>query len=79
MWLAIYKPKRFSLSWLTNWVRTEYPIIFSVFISLLIYQQKMTLCVHQMCIILGVLLMILSPIGGLRQIIMDAKTYQFYS
>jgi len=51
MWLAIYKPKRFSLSWFTNWI----------------------------CIILGVILMILSPIGGLRQIIMDAKTYQFYS
>ncbi|KAG2576453.1 hypothetical protein PVAP13_6NG022200 [Panicum virgatum] len=51
MWLAIYKPKTFSLSWFTNWI----------------------------CIILGVLLMILSPIGGLRQIIMDAKTYKFYS
>ncbi|KAK3122621.1 hypothetical protein QOZ80_8AG0616020 [Eleusine coracana subsp. coracana] len=50
MWLAIYKPKRFSLSWITNWI----------------------------CIILGVLLMVLSPIGGLRQIIMDAKTYEFY-
>jgi hypothetical protein len=36
-------------------------------------------CVDQICIILGVILMILSPIGGLRQIIMDAKTYQFYS
>jgi hypothetical protein len=21
MWLSIYKPKRFSLSWCTNWVR----------------------------------------------------------
>jgi len=51
MWLAIYKPKTFSLSWFTNWI----------------------------CIILGVLLMILSPIGGLRQIIIDAKTYKFYS
>ncbi|WVZ95279.1 hypothetical protein U9M48_041064 [Paspalum notatum var. saurae] len=51
MWLAIYKPKRFSLSWIANWI----------------------------CIILGVLLMVLSPIGGLRQIILDAKTYQFYS
>ncbi|CAO2189957.1 unnamed protein product [Urochloa humidicola] len=51
MWLAIYKPKRFSLSWFTNWI----------------------------CIILGVLLMVLSPIGGLRQIIIDAKTYKFYS
>ncbi|KAJ1703693.1 hypothetical protein LUZ63_003472 [Rhynchospora breviuscula] len=51
MWLAIYKPKRYSLSWTTNWV----------------------------CIVLGVLLMVLSPIGGLRQIIIDAKTYKFYS
>ncbi|WVZ95272.1 hypothetical protein U9M48_041057 [Paspalum notatum var. saurae] len=30
------------------------------------------------CIVLGVLLMILSPIGGLRQIILRAKTYHFY-
>ncbi|KAK1359422.1 Lysine histidine transporter 1 [Heracleum sosnowskyi] len=51
MWLAIYKPRRFSLSWIANWI----------------------------CIILGVLLMILSPIGGLRQIIIQAKTYEFFS
>ncbi|XP_073124165.1 lysine histidine transporter 1-like isoform X1 [Henckelia pumila] len=51
MWLAIYKPRKFSLSWFTNWI----------------------------CIILGVLLMIIAPIGGLRQIIMNAKTYKFYS
>ncbi|XP_057717867.1 lysine histidine transporter 1-like [Arachis stenosperma] len=51
MWLAIYKPKRFSLSWFTNWI----------------------------CIVLGVALMILSPIGGLRSIIIKAKTYKFYS
>ncbi|MQM04029.1 hypothetical protein Taro_036821 [Colocasia esculenta] len=31
------------------------------------------------CIILGVLLMIFSSIGGLRQIILQAKTYKFYS
>ncbi|KAJ1391569.1 Amino acid transporter, transmembrane domain [Sesbania bispinosa] len=51
MWLAIYKPKRFSLSWWTNW----------------------------MCIVFGLGLMILSPIGGLRTIIIQAKTYKFYS
>ncbi|XP_078170074.1 lysine histidine transporter 1-like [Carex rostrata] len=51
MWLAIYKPKRFSFSWIINWI----------------------------CIFLGVLIMVLSPIGGFRQIIMDAKTYQFYN
>eukprot|EP00249_Psilotum_nudum_P018669 c26910_g1_i1 orf=429-1778(+) len=41
MWLAIYKPKRWSLSWITNWI----------------------------CIILGVMLMFVSSIGGLRSII----------
>ncbi|GMN42680.1 hypothetical protein TIFTF001_011888 [Ficus carica] len=51
MWLAIYKPKTFSLSWCVNWI----------------------------CIILGLMLMILSPIGGLRSIILQAKNYQFYS
>ncbi|XP_071734960.1 lysine histidine transporter 1-like [Rutidosis leptorrhynchoides] len=51
MWLTIYKPKKMSLSWITNWV----------------------------CIILGVALMVVSPIGGLRQIIKDAKTYKFFN
>uniref|UniRef100_A0A7N0ZSN2 Amino acid transporter transmembrane domain-containing protein n=1 Tax=Kalanchoe fedtschenkoi TaxID=63787 RepID=A0A7N0ZSN2_KALFE len=31
------------------------------------------------CIVLGVTLMIVAPIGGLRQIIINAKTYKFYS
>ena len=34
--------------------------------------------VVQICIIIGVLLLVLSPIGGLRQIILAAKTYKFY-
>lgn len=51
MWLAIYKPKRFGLSWWSNYI----------------------------CIFFGVLLMVLSPIGGLRSIIVQAKTYKFYS
>ncbi|KAK7260768.1 hypothetical protein RIF29_27065 [Crotalaria pallida] len=51
MWLAIRRPRKYSLSWCTNWV----------------------------CIVLGVLLMILSPIGGLRKIIIKAKNYDFYS
>ncbi|XXG77456.1 hypothetical protein AAC387_Pa08g1603 [Persea americana] len=51
MWLAIYKPKKFSFSWITNWI----------------------------CIILRVLLMIIPPIGGQRQIIIQAKDYKFYS
>jgi len=51
MWLAIYKPKKFSLSWIANWI----------------------------CIVLGVMLMVLSPIGGLRSIILSAKDYKFFS
>ncbi|CAM8894262.1 unnamed protein product [Rhodiola kirilowii] len=51
MWLKIFNPKKFSLSWCANWV----------------------------CIVLGVMLMILAPIGGLRSIILNAKTYKFYS
>ncbi|CAA3006083.1 lysine histidine transporter 1-like [Olea europaea subsp. europaea] len=51
MWLAIYKPRKYSLSWWTNWI----------------------------CIVLGVILMIVAPIGGLRQIILQAKHYEFYS
>ncbi|XP_024973767.1 lysine histidine transporter 1-like [Cynara cardunculus var. scolymus] len=50
MWLAICKPKKFSLSWCTNWI----------------------------CIFLGLCLMILSPIGGLQNIIKQAKEYKFY-
>ncbi|CAJ2637158.1 unnamed protein product [Trifolium pratense] len=51
IWLKIHKPKRFSLSWCTNWI----------------------------CIILGLCIIILAPIGALRSIILDAKTYKFYS
>ncbi|PRQ54174.1 putative amino acid transporter, transmembrane domain-containing protein [Rosa chinensis] len=51
MWLAIKKPRKFSLSWIVNWI----------------------------CITLGVMLMILSPIGGLRSIILQAKNYKFYN
>ncbi|RVW35379.1 Lysine histidine transporter 1 [Vitis vinifera] len=51
MWLAVYKPKMFSLSWCSNWI----------------------------CIVLGVVLMILAPIGALRQIILQAKTYKLFS
>ncbi|CAI8584715.1 unnamed protein product [Vicia faba] len=35
--------------------------------------------VTMFCIALGLCLMILSPIGGLRTIILNAKTYKFYS
>ncbi|XP_022737597.1 lysine histidine transporter 1-like isoform X3 [Durio zibethinus] len=51
IWLAIYKPRRFSLSWYTNWI----------------------------CIIIGFLLMILAPIGALRQLLIQSKNFKFYS
>ncbi|VFQ80041.1 unnamed protein product [Cuscuta campestris] len=51
MWLIIYKPKKFSLSWFINWI----------------------------CIILGVTLMVLAPIGALRNIVLKAKSYKFFS
>nr|XP_010912886.1 lysine histidine transporter 1-like [Elaeis guineensis] len=51
IWLVICKPKRFSLSWITNWI----------------------------CIVLGVMLMILAPIGGPRTIILSAKDNHFFS
>ncbi|XP_024031307.1 lysine histidine transporter 1-like [Morus notabilis] len=49
---------------------------------LAIYKPKtcsLSWCVNWICIILGLLLMILSPIGGLRSIILQAKNYEFYS
>ncbi|KAI3748120.1 hypothetical protein L6452_11005 [Arctium lappa] len=51
IWLSIYKPKKWSLSWIINWI----------------------------CIVFGIALMVLSPIGGLRAIIIDAKNYEFFN
>ncbi|KAL5080592.1 hypothetical protein RYX36_009013 [Vicia faba] len=51
IWLKIYKPKRFSLSWYINWI----------------------------CIVFGLCIIILAPIGALRSIILEAKTYKFYT
>ncbi|ESW30713.1 hypothetical protein PHAVU_002G176400 [Phaseolus vulgaris] len=51
IWLKLYKPKRFRLSWIINWT----------------------------CIVLGVMLMILAPIGALRKIIISAEHYKFFS
>uniref|UniRef100_J3M562 Amino acid transporter transmembrane domain-containing protein n=1 Tax=Oryza brachyantha TaxID=4533 RepID=J3M562_ORYBR len=36
-------------------------------------------CTNILFIIIGVLLMLVSPIGGFRQIILDASKYKFYS
>ncbi|CAN4082314.1 unnamed protein product [Withania somnifera] len=51
MWLSVYRPKKWGLSWTTNWI----------------------------CIILGVMLTVLAPIGGLRTITVQAKDYKFFS
>ncbi|XP_059657749.1 lysine histidine transporter 1-like [Cornus florida] len=51
-------------------------------IWLIIYKPKKfgaSWCANWFCIIFGVSLMILAPIGGLRQIILQSKTYKFYS
>lgn len=84
MWLAIRKPRMFSLSWIINWVRfriiiapsprllQSLPATDSFFLHSLVV-------LFQVCIILGVVLMILAPIGGLRQIILSWKNYQFFS
>uniref|UniRef100_A0A251S790 Putative amino acid transporter, transmembrane domain-containing protein n=1 Tax=Helianthus annuus TaxID=4232 RepID=A0A251S790_HELAN len=50
MWLSIVKPKKWSLSWFTNWI----------------------------CIILGLALMIVSPIGGLRSIIVQGQRLRVF-
>ncbi|XP_027336524.1 lysine histidine transporter 1-like [Abrus precatorius] len=49
---------------------------------LVIYKPKrfsFSWCANWFCIIFGVLLMVLAPIGALRQIILAAKDYKFYS
>ncbi|XP_052187164.1 lysine histidine transporter 1 isoform X1 [Diospyros lotus] len=51
IWLIVYKPKKFSLSWWANWF----------------------------CIITGIALTIVAPIGALRTIILAVKSYKFYS
>ncbi|MED6220015.1 Lysine histidine transporter 2 [Stylosanthes scabra] len=51
IWLKVYKPKRFSLSWIVNWT----------------------------CIVIGVLLMTVAPIGALRNIIISIEDYKFFS
>ncbi|KAB2041855.1 hypothetical protein ES319_D02G176400v1 [Gossypium barbadense] len=40
---------------------------------------SLTWFINWICIVLGVLLMVLSPIGGLRSIIVSAKDYEFFS
>ncbi|KZV17298.1 lysine histidine transporter 1-like [Dorcoceras hygrometricum] len=50
IWLVLKKPRKFSPSWLANWL----------------------------CVMFGVVLTIVGPMGGLRQIIVKAKTYKFY-
>ncbi|KAK1438163.1 hypothetical protein QVD17_03966 [Tagetes erecta] len=36
-------------------------------------------CINWICIVIGVVLMIVAPIGGLRSIIKSVRTYQYYS
>ncbi|KAK9052704.1 hypothetical protein SSX86_029334 [Deinandra increscens subsp. villosa] len=40
---------------------------------------SLTWCLNWICIVIGILLMIVAPIGGLRTIILSAGSYKFYS
>ncbi|XP_040385481.1 lysine histidine transporter 2-like [Oryza brachyantha] len=40
---------------------------------------SMSWCINWFCIIVGVLLSVLAPIGGLRSIIVNAQSYKFFS
>ncbi|KAL9669968.1 hypothetical protein QQ045_007518 [Rhodiola kirilowii] len=86
MWLKIFNPRKFSLSWWSNWVcymslsshsqldQIQYLLVFSSADGHFAYVNN-----NQACIVLGVTLMIVAPIGGLRSIILHAKSYKFYS
>lgn len=89
MWLIIKKPKRFSITWLVNWVN----IYIHTFFLPILYNLKMknvsrelismSVCVFffiaQISIVVGVFIMLASTIGGLRNIIADSSTYSFYA
>ncbi|KAL6865295.1 hypothetical protein ACP4OV_016446 [Aristida adscensionis] len=42
-------------------------------------KYSLTWCINIFCIVIGLLLTVISPIGGMRQIILDAKTFKFYA
>ncbi|KAL6624735.1 hypothetical protein ACP70R_032056 [Stipagrostis hirtigluma subsp. patula] len=42
-------------------------------------KYSLTWNINIICIVIGLLLTAIAPIGGLRQIILDAKTYKFYA
>lgn len=67
--LLVYQLGKFNL---------KYPcILYSIYlIGLIVFPPPLEI---QVCIILGVMLMVIAPIGGLRQIIIQAKDYKFYS
>lgn len=63
----------------TGYVQKESFSYFSALLHISRYFLLTLVCIFQVCIILGVALMIVSPIGGLRQIIIEAKDYEFFS
>lgn len=54
-------------------------ILYALYICLLLFFFFSFVYTFQMCIILGVTLMVVAPIGALRTIIVSAKTYKFFS
>lgn len=82
IWLIVMKPRRYSLSWWINWVRKTWPqlhFFLEFWNRFSIDLTRVSFPFSQFCIVVGVLLMVLAPIGGMRQIIIQAKDYQFYS
>ncbi|KOM38186.1 hypothetical protein LR48_Vigan03g156800 [Vigna angularis] len=85
---VMVKQLRFKPSWWLRFVERNVYVAFTLFVaitfpffgSLLGFFGGFAFAptTYFICIILGFLLMILAPIGGLRSIILNAKTYGFY-
>ena len=84
IWLMLRKPKKYGLSWTINIVSfncASGAVKFESQICPCSYcSDSLCSCLtYQICIVIGVVLTLISPIGGLRQIILDAKSFKLYS
>jgi hypothetical protein len=92
IWLMMRKPQKYGLSWTINIVSFSHLstlrifycriiiIIVNSFILVLINTVHVLFALFvQICIVVGVCLTVIAPIGGMRQIIHDVKTFKFYA
>lgn len=81
IWLKIMKPPRFSISWIMNWVKQI--LSTCLFTNGVIFCDTkpgfFCVCEFQISIFFGVFLMVASTVGGLRNIVADSSSYEFYS